>query len=102
MKLIPIKNVEDKIFFGLVPRVDFAVFMFIMMNVGFVRAFFSIPYWVELLLVVGFIFYLITKRNLEKKEQSLFVVLWANSRIPHAVIGVFRQKRFGVRKDEHA
>lgn len=101
MKLIPIKNVEDKIFFGLVPRVDFAVFMFIMMNVGFIRAFLTIPYWVELFLLLGFIFFLITKRSLEKKEQSLFVVLWANSRIPHALIGVFRQKRFAGRKDEH-
>lgn len=98
MKLIPITNLEDKIL-G-IPKPDFAALLMILVLVGFGRAIVSFSPIVDFLVIVLFIIYSLVKRNLEKKEQNLFSVLWNNSRIPSSIAGVFRLKRFlGVHKD---
>lgn len=98
MKLIPIVNLEDKVL-G-IPRPDLAGLLVLLLIVGFGRSFFRYGYGGECIVIVLFAIYTMTKRNLEKKEQSLFTVLWANSRIPDDVAGVFRLKRFmGVHRE---
>lgn len=98
MKLIPIVNIEDKIL-G-IPKPDIAGLLMVIMFVGAGRGIIRYGYTVELVVVVLFVVYLLVKRNLEAKEQSLFSVLWANSRIPNQVAGTFRLRRFlGVRRE---
>lgn len=98
MKLIPIINLEDKIL-G-IPKPDIAGLLMVLLVVGFFRAIVSFSSYVDFAIIGLFILYTLFKRSLEKKEQSLFVVLWSNSRIPDCVAGVFRLKRFlGVHKD---
>lgn len=98
MKLIPIVNLEDKIL-G-VPKPDIAAILMIFMFVGAGRSIVNYSYIVEFVVFVLFVVYLLVKRNLEAKEQSLFSVLWSNSRVPNQVAGTFRLRRFlGVRRD---
>lgn len=98
MKLIPIVNLEDKIL-G-IPKPDIAAILMIFMFVGAGRAIVSYSYMVEFVVFVAFVLYLVVKHNLEAKEQSLFAVLWSNSRIPNQVAGTFRLRRFlGARRD---
>lgn len=89
--VIPMVRVEDK-WFG-IEKLDWAAFLGLMVVIQILEEIIlpkSVLWWIcSLVIFVGFEY---LKVRLERKEQSLFRVLFEAACIPDRVVGVFHRK----------
>ena len=96
MRITPIKNIENTKL-GLTEP-EWAVLGFSVIFGQFICAIFQTRYWWIIGTVLVFIAIRV-KKQVEKKEQNYFGVLFSNMKIANKTIGIFNSKKVNTKKE---